>query len=158
MKIPKGLEVRKARNGMGIFAVHSFPASARLFEVTGKKVQCLDDDDMDEVERDNTFRYSALWYISPVNNIGKFLNHSCKPNASLRKIGTHLFIVSIEPIAVGTEIVVDYSTFTASDDIWEMKCNCGERMCRKKVGNIKTLPKSILATYRSKKMIPSYIS
>jgi SET domain-containing protein len=157
MKIPKGLTVRRARNGVGIFAARSFPASTRLFEVTGKKVQCLDDDDMDEVERDNTFRYSLNWYISPTNSIGKFLNHSCKPNAALRKIGTHLYIVSVEPIAAGAEIVVDYSTFTASDDVWELKCNCGEKMCRKKVGNIKTLPKALRASYRTKKIIPSYI-
>ena len=62
---------------------------------------------------------------------GAYLNHSCEPNAGIRKTNQQLFLFAAKPIAAEKEIVIDYSTILGDDDIWTMRCNCGRSACRR---------------------------
>ena len=153
----KNLLVKKSRNGRGIFAKKDFLPEEIIFEVTGEFTTCDLEDEMDEKTRANTYRYDKKLYISPKGRVGDFLNHSCNPNSKVAKNNGKLFIVSIGSIPKNTECTIDYSTILATDDIWEMKCNCGSKNCRGIVKEIGSLPKKTIKKYLVSDMIPDYI-
>lgn len=156
-KESKTLEVKKSRNGRGVFAKKDFKPGQTLFEITGNKVTCDEDEPMDEVERANTYRFSKNYFISPKGRLGDMLNHSCVPNAKVIKKEGKVYIVSLLPIATGKEVFIDYSTILASDDSWTMECNCGANECRKVIKQFSKLPKRLQVLYRSQRVVPGYI-
>ena len=153
----KTLIVAKSRNGMGIVTMQNFQKGDVVFEVRGKLITCDEDDSVDEQTRSNTYRYSDDLYLSPAGNIGDFLNHSCNPNARVTKEGKKLFVRAIKTIPKNKEVLIDYSTITASDDSWTMKCNCGSAKCRGVIKKFRTLPKELRQKYISDGMVPQHI-
>ncbi|HEX2218830.1 MAG TPA: SET domain-containing protein-lysine N-methyltransferase [Gemmatimonadales bacterium] len=67
---------------------------------------------------------------------GRYLNHSCDPNAGLMADRAIIALRAIEP---GEEIRFDYST-AMSEDHWAMECRCGEPLCRRVVLDFHHLP------------------
>lgn len=151
------LEVKKARNGSGIFTTKLFKKGRNLFEVKGKLITCNEDDEIDEKTRNNTFRFDQDYFISPIGKIGEYLNHSCNPNSRVDKINGKIYIIAIEDLPGASEVLIDYSTIQASDDIWTMKCNCGSKNCRKTIKNIVKISKKVRAHYLKYGIIPEYI-
>ncbi len=154
------LQVRTVRNGKGIVALKSFAPGARVCEikgkvVTGEEVWCYWD--IEPRLAENCFRYDADHYVSPEDEIGAFANHSCNPSAGVFKIGRKLILRAIKDIAAGNEITHDYSTLLGADDVWKMKCNCGESNCRKSVRNYQALPAAVMRKYRRLGIIPDFI-
>ncbi len=153
----KIVEIKKSRNGKGIFACRRFYPEEIIFEIKGKIITCNEDDELEESVRDNTFRFSKEKYLSPQGEMGDFLNHSCSPNSKIIKIKNKLFIQSIKNIKKSEEILFDYSTILGSDDMWQMECNCGNEECRGAIKNFESLPKRIKDEYRARKMVPKYV-
>lgn len=151
------LTIKKSRNGKGFFIKKNISRNERVLKIAGKLITCDVDDEIDEETRSNTYRYNKDLYLSPKGRVGNYINHSCNPNTKVEKIGKHLFIIAIKNISKGREIFFDYSTLIASDDIWEMKCNCGSKKCRHKIKKFQSLPKVIKEKYISLKMVPNYI-
>lgn len=149
--------IAESRTGKGIFATRMFREGEVLFTVTGPFVSCDVDDDMDEKVRANTIRYDSERYVSPVGNIGDFLNHSCEPNAMIEKRRGKLVVVAHHFISKGEEVRIDYSTITARDDEWTMRCHCGSATCRKVVRAFHTLPEVIRERYIQEGVVPRYI-
>jgi len=83
-----------------------------------------------------------------------FFNHSCNPNAGIRR-KSELF--AIKGISKGEEITFDYSTTVGKDIDWIMNCHCQSKNCRKKIGNILTIPKRQLERYDKLGAIPDFI-
>jgi hypothetical protein len=67
---------------------------------------------------------------------GRYLNHSCDPNAG---IAEDRVLIALRPIVPGEEIRFDYST-TMREDHWTMECRCGEYLCRRVVLDFHHLP------------------
>ena len=148
---------RETRNGLGIVAKRSFEEGEVLYEVTGVFISGNAEDDIDETTRANTFRYSEDLYISPDGTIGDFQNHSCEPNAMVVKKNVGLFVVAMAPIKKNDEVLIDYSTIIAADDIWEMRCNCGSAQCRGTIKSFDTLPIELRTAYVDGGVVPEYI-
>lgn len=74
-------------------------------------------------------------WIDP-NYPNQYLNHSCDPNSG---INGRVTMMAIRNIKEGEEITVDYSTIEG-DDLWEMKCTCGEKNCRKIIRSTRYIP------------------
>jgi hypothetical protein len=64
---------------------------------------------------------------------------------------------AIAAIAAGAEITHDYSTLLGYDDVWTMRCNCGEHNCRRVVRNIDKLPAATVNNYRRLGIVPDFI-
>lgn len=156
-KEKRDVAVRKARNGRGIFARRDFRPEDVIFQVVGKRIECNEDDDLDEKTRNNTYRFDADTFISPAGRLGDFLNHSCEPSAKVIKKNNRLFIVTARPIAKGEEVAIDYSTITASDDVWEMQCNCGTKSCRGTIQRFRSLPRATRKDYLSRGLVPDHV-
>jgi SET domain-containing protein len=73
---------------------------------------------------------------------GRFVNHSCTPNAA---VVDDVTLVALRPIRTGEEIRFDYST-TISDG-WTMPCRCGAAECRGLVVAFQLLPDSLRRRY-----------
>jgi SET domain-containing protein len=149
--------IRKARNGRGIFAKRDFASGEVLFRVIGKLITCDEDDKVDDETRSNTYRYDEDLFLNPAGRLGDFLNHSCDPNAKIVKEGRKLLLVAARFIRKGEEVAMDYSTILAADDMWEMRCRCGARACRKTIRRFVDLPKKLRTAYRASGMVPRYI-
>jgi len=64
-------------------------------------------------------------------DIGYFVNHSCEPNAWMSDAFT---LVARRDIETGDEVSADYAMWEANEDyIAAWDCNCGSRLCRKKI-------------------------
>ncbi len=151
------LLVKQSRNGLGVFAMKDFAVGEVVLAITGMLITCYLDDDIDERTRDNAFRFDEEKYVSPDGD-AQFVNHSCEPNSKIVKKNNKLSIVAIRTIPKGGEIVFDYSTTLASNDIWTMKCNCGSGVCRGVVKRFTLLPKSIQERYIQENIVPKYIT
>jgi hypothetical protein len=154
----KNLAVKKTRNGLGIFAGATFHQGQTIFHIDGARKRYTTLLRRGGTFLDNCFRISENYYLSPEGYIGVYLNHSCDPNAKVVKEGRRLFVRAITKLVKGTEVLIDYATITARDDIWTMPCNCGSARCRKQVGNCNTLPKSVLTAYKKSGVLPPYIA
>ncbi len=158
---PRGwIAVKKVTNGRGLVAVRSFRANQLISEIEGRVVTAEEVWSYWKADPRlgaNCIRYDADNFLNPEGHIGAFANHSCNPNTGLVKRGRRLIIKAIAPIAKGDELTHDYSTFIGADDVWTMRCNCGEKQCRGTVRNIKKLPKATLARYRKFGIVPDFI-
>ncbi len=160
ISLPKGLAVKRVRNGHGIVALKKFRKNAILCEIKGKIVSAEEVWHYWETDPrlgENCFRYDDDYYLNPEGEIGQYANHSCNPNAGIVKRGKRLLLKAVSPIAAGEEITHDYSTLLGADDVWKMRCNCGAVNCRRWVRNISTLPGSVLAKYRELGVVPEFI-
>ena len=156
----KALAVRKVRNGKGIVAQKAFRRGAIVLEVTGKIVsgeEVWGYWEIDERLGANCFRLDDDNYIDPDGCIGAYANHSCNPNTGIVKRGRRLYLKAIAAIAAGDEVTHDYSTLLGGDDVWTMRCNCGEANCRKTVRNVGKLPAATMRHYRRLGIIPDFI-
>lgn len=84
---------------------------------------------------------------------GKYINHSCEPNAG---IINDFDLIALEEIPPHTEIRFDYST-TMDEDHFRMECKCAKPSCRKEVTDFKLLPLEVRTRYLNSKIVMSFI-
>lgn len=156
-KQEESLCIKKTKNGKGVFTKKKIPPNQTILEIKGVFLTCDVDDEIDEETRNNTFRFDEDLYLSPGKSVGNFVNHSCEPNSKVVKEDNKLFIYSILPIQKDEEIFFDYSTVLASDDVWEMECNCGNKECRGVIKQFRKLPKKIKERYIKEEIVPKFI-
>lgn len=155
------LAVRPVRNGQGIVALKAFARGATVCRIRGRIVSA--DTVWGYWQRGNArrggncFRFDADRYLDPEGEIGAWANHSCNPNTGIIKDARGLKLIAIRAIAAGEEIVHDYATLLGADDVWTMRCNCGEPGCRRVIGKFSRLPAAVLRRYRRLGIIPGFI-
>ena len=106
----------------------------------------------DDENIDDPFQVGKRTYID-LNETSRTFNHSCNPNAGVRKTN-ELFALS--DIKNGEEITYDYSLTIAPTD-WKMKCLCGSNNCRKILGDILSVPKKQLEYYKKLGALQRYM-
>ncbi|MCW5576129.1 MAG: SET domain-containing protein [Burkholderiales bacterium] len=161
MNTRRDLAVRPVRNGRGIVALRGFRRGATVCRIRGRIVGA------DAVwaywrhgntrRGENCFRFDADRYLDPEGEIGAWANHACNPNTGIVKDARGLKLVAIRAIAAGEEVTHDYSTLLGADDVWTMRCNCGDADCRRTVRNVAKLPLAALRRYRRLGVIPRFI-
>ncbi len=111
--------------GSGVFATRAFQPGQPILVVSGPilneaGVAALG---ADAVYALQTARNEYVDLSSP----GRFLNHSCDPNAGVVR---DRVLIALRSIAEGEEIRFDYSTAMGGDR-WSFSCRCGEPFCRR---------------------------
>jgi SET domain-containing protein len=149
--------VRTARNGVGLFASRTYKPNQTIIKIVGRVVDAGILWERRGTFADNCFRYGPETYLDPGDQDGRYVNHSCEPNAGIRKNNNQLFLFAVKAISAGTEIVIDYSTILGDDDIWTMRCACGRRTCRKTIRRFGALPSALKAHYVRAGLVPTYI-
>jgi SET domain-containing protein len=154
------LEVRAVRNGRGIVALRGIAPGALVFRVTGRAVTPATLWRWwrtDPRRAANCMRLGPERYLDTTGGLGQFANHSCRPNAALLSERGGLVLRAVRAIRAGDEVTHDYSTHLGADDVWTMRCDCGKRACRGRIGRFDRLPARTLARYRRLGMIPGFV-
>jgi SET domain-containing protein len=124
--------VGRARTGLGLFATQAVRKPSRIVEYKGRK---LPNDEAEKLEaRGNRYLYeiNSRWTVdgSSRRNLGRYANHSCRPNAESYVVGHRVFLRAIKNIKSGDEITYDYGADYLNNVITRRRCKCDK--CRKK--------------------------
>ena len=117
--------VKRSESGLGLFATKLIPKRKRIIEYTGPRIS------NDEVEKSSGkyfFGVNKQWSIdgSGRDNIARYINHSCRPNAEAIISRGRIWIWSKKNIKPGEEIVYDYGKEYFEGIIKEIGCKCGK--------------------------------
>ena len=151
------VHVEPARVGHGLFASRAFGDAQRIVRLLGRIVSAETVWNHQGRFADNSYRFGPETYLDPGDEAGAYVNHSCRPTAAIRKANNRLFLYAVTPIRKRSEITIDYSTILGDDDIWTMRCACGETNCRRLIRNFGSLPAELRAEYVEKQMVPKYV-
>ena len=92
----------------------------------------------------------GLWIDPlPVNNLGRYLNHSCDPNVGIKN---RTMVVAFKGIKKDEEIAIDYAmiVYKYGSEITKegLICRCGSAKCRGELGCWSKLPKEVKEKYK----------
>jgi SET domain-containing protein len=118
-----GLKVKKSNAGCGLFAGKEIPKDVCLIEYFGRELS---------EEEQYTSRSKYLFEINSKvtidgrarENIARYINHSCKPNAEVEIKNKKVFIFSKRKIKAGEEICYDYGKEYFDTHIRKGGCRC----------------------------------
>jgi hypothetical protein len=151
------VRVAASRIGSGLFARRSFSAMVPIIRITGRIVHYEVLWTRGGTFLDNCIRFGPETYLDPGDGVGRFVNHTCRPNTAIHKSRNRLFLVAARRIVRGEELVFDYSTTIGDDDIWTMRCDCRESECRGRIKRFGALPRDLQRRYREQGLVPRYI-
>ena len=124
MKIKdQSFAVKRARTGLGLFALKRISANRRIVEYTGRLINS-------EERKKSLGRY--LFEIdenrfidgSSRSNLARYINHSCAPNSKGYADGDRIWIWSLRAIEAGEEITLDYCKEYMDEFIKPGNCKC----------------------------------
>ena len=116
-------KVKRSATGLGLFATKRIPKGKKIVEYTGPPVP------NDIVEKSNGkyfFGVNKKWSIdgSGRDNLARYANHSCAPNAEAIITKNRVWIYSRKIIRPGDEIVYDYGKEYFEGIIKDIGCKC----------------------------------
>jgi hypothetical protein len=143
--------LRSCDVGLGVFASRDILPGEVILDIEGPII------DFAETKRRGPRECMAI-QIGPNRYIdtqppGVFVNHSCEPNAGIRK---NRNLVALRKIRQGQEIRYDYST-TMEEHSFTMQCLCGAPTCREWVRDFSTLPQPLRERYLAQGIVMDFI-
>lgn len=133
--------------GRGLFAARRFRKGECLLVFEGPLVEGQAGRDLSDA-----IQIGEETYLDPMPP-GKFVNHSCSPNAG---IVNNVFLHALEDIEKGEEVRFDYST-TMGESFWTLDCLCQSPACRGRVLDFVTLPRLVQARYLELGIVQDFI-
>src|ERR1700733_12881584 len=128
------LVIRRSRiERLGVFTQEAIPVGKRVIQYTGQPISGREFTRRvvgavwaRKVRRTYTVRRDGRSLLDgAVGGSGaEFINHSCDPNLTVRKIRGRIFLYSFRKIKAGEELTVDYA-FRCT-----CPCRCGSSNCR----------------------------
>lgn len=115
--------VKRSKTGLGLFAACNIPKDAKIIEYTGKRILSSD---LEKLKGKYLFTLNKRYTIdgSPRDNIARYANHSCRPNAYTEVIRGKIWIIAKRKINAGEEITYDYGKDYFEDFIKPKGCKC----------------------------------
>ena len=128
---PKTKVKKSSIVGKGLFAIEPIKKGGIICIKGGRIVDLKASTKLEKIVGDSFFQIDDNFVLGPLNKkevskIMMFLNHSCNPNVGIRG---EITCVAMNDIKKGEELMFDYAMMV--NDHWEMKCNCGQKNCRK---------------------------
>ena len=154
--MPRSFIIKNTRSyGKGVFASRMIPKGSVIHVLDGETVSLRElvtrlNAGIENI--DDPLQIGKRTYLD-LDELSRTFNHSCDPNAALRK-RSELF--ALRDIPKGEQIAYDYS-LTIAPTQWRMKCACGARTCRTILGDVLSIPKDQLATYRRQGALQTYM-
>ncbi|HSQ23696.1 MAG TPA: SET domain-containing protein-lysine N-methyltransferase [Pyrinomonadaceae bacterium] len=115
--------IKRSATGLGLFAVTPIPKGKRMIEYIGPRIS------NEEVEKSGGkyfFGVNERWSIDGRgrDNIARYINHSCRPNADAIISRGRVWIWSKRAIKRGEEIAYDYGKEYFEGIIKQIGCRC----------------------------------
>lgn len=117
--------LKRSKTGLGLFAVSEIPKGTRIIQYTGKIIT------NEEVERHRgkyLFTLDAERTIDGAsrNNLARYINHSCRPNADSDIIDDEIWIIARRKIKPQEEITINYGKEYFEQFIKPIGCKCSK--------------------------------
>ena len=125
------VRVGRSVTGLGLFATKAIARRATIVSYRGRRIPTA------EAQRRERrfgakymFELNRKWTIdgSPRWNLGRYANHSCRPNAQPVARRGRVVLVALRPIAAGEEITFDYGEEYVELFFKKSGCRCAD--CR----------------------------
>jgi SET domain-containing protein len=107
----KPYRVGGSHTGLGLFATAPIRKHMLIVEYSGPRIPTAEAHARERAGRSKyMFEISARWTIDGAgrDNMGRYANHACKPNAESVLIRGKVFLKAIRRILPGEEITYDY--------------------------------------------------
>lgn len=117
------LAVKRTATGLGLFTLKRIPAGRRVIEYMGTLIT---NEEANEKRGKYLFGLDDKYTLdgSPRSNTGRYINHSCAPNAEAFVTGKRIWIYSKRDIEPGEEITLDYGEAYFEEHIRPKGCRC----------------------------------
>src|SRR6201992_4171386 len=129
----KPYRIGRSRTGLGLFATKPIKKGAKIVRYLGPLLDSRNKKE-DDIENKYLFELNDRWTIdgSLRENIARYINHACKPNAEsdVKPRKRKIFIRAIKNIEPGEEINYDYGTDYFKAYLKPIGCKCDA--CEKK--------------------------
>jgi SET domain-containing protein len=119
-----------AIEGRGLFARRAIPARRKLGEFGGELITLREARRRARLRRRITiveFDRGMARDASRNGTCFRYVNHSCLPNAYIRRVGYHVEFYSLRMIRAGEEVTCDYGE---TQHKGTLRCRCGSSACR----------------------------
>jgi len=122
----------RSRTGLGLFATAPIKRRAFIVEYKGRKLTTEQADVLEARGNRYLYEINSRWTIDGTTrrNLGRYANHSCRPNAKARTVGHRVFLRAIKNIKPGDEITYNYGRDYFLNVITPRGCKCDK--CRAK--------------------------
>ena len=128
----RSFRLGRSVTGLGLFATKPIKRGAYIATYRGRRIATEEADRRAARGASYMFEVNKRWTIdgSPLWNVARYINHSCRPNAKPvgRKGG--IVIVALRQIEAGEEITYDYGREYLKCFLNDGGCHCAA--CRKK--------------------------
>ena len=117
--------VKRSATGLGLFATRLIPKGKRIIEYLGPRIS---NEVVEKSDGKYFFGVTKKWSIDGRgrDNIARYINHSCRPNAEALISRGRVWIWSRRAIKAGEEIVYDYGKEYFEGIIKEIGCKCAK--------------------------------
>jgi hypothetical protein len=105
--------VGRSHTGLGLFATAPIRKHALIVEYSGRRIPTSEAHARERARRSRyMFEISPRWSIDGGgrDNMGRYANHACRPNAEAVLIRGKIFLKANRRILPGEEITYDYGT------------------------------------------------
>jgi SET domain-containing protein len=122
------VRVKRSASGLGLFTLRDIPAGRRIVEYTG---ELISDEEADRRGGKYLFDLQNGFCIDgrPRSNLARYVNHSCRPNATAYVSGRRVWVWSRRKIRAGEEITINYGPAYFDEHIRPKGCRCAK--CRR---------------------------
>jgi uncharacterized protein len=131
------VRIGRSATGLGLFATKPFAKRAYIVTYRGKRIATAE---AHRREREGKAKYmfelNGRWTIdgSSRRNLGRYINHACRPNCEAVLREGQLIFVALRNIAPGEEITLDYGKDYFDLFIAPLGCRCAT--CANKAAKI----------------------
>jgi hypothetical protein len=150
----RAFRIGRSRTGLGLFATVPIKKGAFIVEYKGRKLATEQANKLEARGNRYLYEINSRWTIDGTSrkNLGRYVNHSCRPNAETHRIGHKVVIRAIKNIKTGAEITYNYGRDYLINVITRRGCKCDK--CRKKraAARAKARVKSRTSPAKPKKM------
>jgi SET domain-containing protein len=124
--------IGRSKTGLGMFATTRIPRNKRIFEYTGR---IISNEAAEKLPGKPRYLYdlnkSFTLDGSPRSNLGRYANHSCRPNAVDYTYRGHVYVRALRVIEPGEEITYDYGKEYFQAFIGSENCLCPKCAARR---------------------------
>jgi len=133
----RAFRIGRSRTGLGLFATAPIKKRAFIVEYKGRKLTTEQADKLEARGNCYLFEINSRWTIDGASrkNLGRYVNHSCRPNAEAHTIGHKVIIRAIKNIRAGAEITYNYGRDYLINVITRRRCKCDK--CRKRRADVR---------------------
>lgn len=107
----KPYRVGRSGTGLGLFATVPIKRGALIIEYRGRRITNKRAKELEWLRSNRyLFEINSRWTIDGKarNNLARYVNHACKPNAEAELVRSRMMFRAIKSIAPGEEVTIDY--------------------------------------------------